>query len=128
VADLPGGVQLWMGDDSAPASTSTRLRLIAKTNKKAYLVDSLGNETPLEGFPTEFVKAKANTPMVGGQLVVVFAALGMADEPDDEYSISRTPHADENVYIAAKATTGFTLQSSDGSSTSQVDWAILRTA
>lgn len=124
---LPGGPQLHMGDTNFPAAAG-KLRLIAKTNKKFYAVDSLGNEFLIEGFAATFVKCKANTAMVAGQLVVLFAALGMADEPDTGYVINHSVRGDETLRVTAKGLTGFTLASSDSSSTSLVDWSTLRTA
>lgn len=124
----PGGVQLFMGDTNHPSSDATLLRLITKTSKLAYLVDSAGVEYPLQGFPATFVKAKGNTALVTGLITVNFVGLGLANEPDTNYSILLSCAGDETIHWGSKATTGFTITSSDGGSTSLVDWAVLRTA
>lgn len=50
------------------------------------------------------------------------------DEPDDEYRIILTGDADETFYFSSKTQTGFTINSSNGSSTATVDWQVTRDA
>lgn len=48
------------------------------------------------------------------------------DEPTTSYSILLAGDANETFYWASKATTGFTINSSNGTSTANVDWVIIR--
>jgi len=60
----------------------------------------------------------------GGTKVIDFTDLAMDDFADTNYRILLTPNANENVYYlnSSKATTGFTIMSSNGASTNSVDW------
>lgn len=87
-----------------------------------------GSPVPLEGVPASHFKARANVALVAGVLVVNFVALGLTNEPDTNYTIKPSCNADEVIHWESKATTGFTLRSSNDLSTALVDWEIKRVA
>lgn len=47
-------------------------------------------------------------------------------QPDASYQISLTGDASETFYYSSKAAAGFTINSSNGSSTADVDWMVSR--
>jgi hypothetical protein len=47
------------------------------------------------------------------------------NEPDANYNIYLSGDANETFYWASKAVGGFTINSSNGSSTANVDWVII---
>ena len=47
-------------------------------------------------------------------------------EPDSSYYVVVTGNAAETFYVTSKATSGFTITSSNGSSTANVDWILIR--
>ena len=55
---------------------------------------------------------------------VTFAAARA--EPDSSYQIIVSGDVNETFFVTSKLTTGFTLNSSNSSSTANVDWMILR--
>lgn len=121
----PGGPQLCMGDDVWASEGPTLLRLVAKTNKRLYLVDSDSNEYVV-GLPASFVKTGRAT-LAAGTTAIDFSSLGLLDEDDTEYSILLSGDQDETFRWADKTETGFTINSSYGGSTANVDWQVLRT-
>ena len=60
--------------------------------------------------------------LAGGTANVVFANA----QPDTSYFIALAGNADERFHWSAKAKTGFTITSSNGTSTASVDYTITR--
>lgn len=120
---LPGGPALHMGDDNFPAPVG-KLRLIAKTDKKFYAVDSDGNEVPLEGIPSGYVLS-ATIQLTAGEFDVTFATPLAGASAYRAMAIGLD--TDEVVNIWNKTGTGFKVKSSVGSSTIFCDvWMTLQ--
>lgn len=58
-----------------------------------------------------------------GTLAVAFGARA---EPDTDYRVIVTGNVNETFWVTSKATSGFTINSSNASSTATVDWFIVR--
>jgi hypothetical protein len=46
--------------------------------------------------------------------------------PDSDYSVAVSTSVNETIKVTGKSTTGFTVTSSNGSSTAPVDWIFVR--
>jgi hypothetical protein len=46
--------------------------------------------------------------------------------PDNSYSVAVSANVNETIYVTGKSTTGFTIRSSNTSSTASVDWTVVR--
>lgn len=73
---------------------------------------------------TECQNVGGTKALVGGTATVTFP--GYLTEVDANYRIQLTGNAAENFYVTGKSATGFTINSSNGSSTAQVDWFMYR--
>lgn len=95
------------------------------TNKKGTFRSSSLNGSYAYTLPnatgtllTSAIKRQGTATFVSsGTVAVTFTTFGDAD-----YKIVLTPDADENVYYSSKIATGFTINSSNGLSTANVDW------
>ncbi|API58467.1 hypothetical protein BSL82_03420 [Tardibacter chloracetimidivorans] len=48
------------------------------------------------------------------------------EEPDDTYEVFLSTGVNETLYVTSKTTSGFTINSSNGSSTADVAWLVVR--
>jgi hypothetical protein len=69
--------------------------------------------------------AREATFATSGTVAVTFAGLSLPDLPDDQYIVKLSPGANQTFWVTSKATTGFTINSSSGSSTATVGWEIV---
>ena len=81
-------------------------------------------DTPASAF--EVQKAGSATLVSSKTAAVNFVGEGLDNEADTSYQIILTSDSDENFYWSAKATTGFTINSSWSSSIAVVDWIVIR--
>lgn len=72
--------------------------------------------------------APISNTVVGGTPVVTrtTAGAGQPVEADASYYVSLSGSANETFWVTAKATTGFTINSSNAASTATVDWHLIR--
>ena len=126
VATDPGAV----GAESLPVSLAgelERLRYVLKQFIGGTWWYDLANRclTSIKGISITTTQAKnlrGEATLSSGTVNVTFATA----EPDDQYVIVLGGNANETFRWSAKGTGGFTITSSNGSSTALVDWVLIR--
>ncbi len=95
------------------------------SNTRWYFQDPSGAEVSLVGIPATDVKSITVT-LIAGVATVAFNT-PIPGASGTGYRVSVGKFADENIWIESPDTTGFTVRSSDGGSTSRVDLTITQT-
>lgn len=80
----------------------------------------------LSSTATEALNFKGSATLASGTKAVDFTDIGSSDEPDAVYAVLISSEVNETFWVTSKATTGFTINSSNGSSTATVDWILIR--
>lgn len=79
---------------------------------------------------TSLVRAVNAAAPVNGSATLVSAATVLVTlttaQPDTNYRVTLTPNANETVWVTNKTTAGFTVHSSNATSTASVDWMLTR--
>ena len=68
------------------------------------------------------IKLRGTETLSSGTIAVSFGS----NEPNNSYAVYLSGDTAETFTWASKAVGGFTINSSNGSSTAQVDWLVLR--
>jgi hypothetical protein len=78
------------------------------------------------GGPQNLITISSNTIDVAPVITRSSAGTGNPPEPDASYFVSLSGNASETFFVTGKATSGFTLNSSNVTSTATVDWHLIR--
>lgn len=116
VADNVGFWEFWV--DSASYAISQLFKITQSYS--GFLPKTIDNIQLYPAAGSYGIAGEAT--LAAGVYPVVFANT----EFDINYVINLSPNANENVWWSAKATTGFTINSSNGGSTAKVGWRISR--
>jgi hypothetical protein len=78
--------------------------------------------TGMAAGPSTMTNQRGSVTLSGGTANVTLPAAF----PDSTYSVAVSTGVNETIRVTGKSTSGFTVTSSNGSSTATVDWIVLR--
>jgi len=122
-SDAAGATEFtWYNENTAAEQTMSLYKQTAiSANNMA--------DAPRDLFPQRWFRSNycGTATLSSGTIAVDFTDDGLEDMPFTSYEVFTSSPVDETMFITAKGTTGFTINSSNGSSSSAIGWmAVIR--